>query len=155
MENLDHNNESGSNPKRTRIEVDVANLPTDPGLRIKICNYHPNERDQIRRHYLQNKPCQPVDHDFPQSQFGKTKRRFNPVWFKDYPSWLEYSITKDAAYCLFCYLFRPDTGDQGGGDSFVTEGFRNWKKKEKLQNHVGDHNSAHNIAQRKCEALLN
>ncbi|KAL4625418.1 hypothetical protein ACB092_05G024200 [Castanea dentata] len=117
----------------------------DPGLRIKICNYHPNERDQIRRHYLQNKPCQPVDHDFPQSQFGKTKRRFNPVWFKDYPSWLEYSITKDAAYCLFCYLFRPDTGDQGGGASF----------KEKLQNHVGDHNSAHNIAQRKCEALLN
>ncbi|KAL4613890.1 hypothetical protein ACB092_07G014500 [Castanea dentata] len=155
MENLDYNNESGSNPKRTRIEVDVANLPTDPGLRIKICNYHPNERDQIRRHYLQNKPCQPVDHDFPQSQFGKTKRRFNLVWFKDYPSWLEHSITKDAAYCLFCYLFRPDTGDQGGGDSFVTEGFRNWKKKEKLQNHVGDHNSAHNIAQRKCEALLN
>ncbi|KAL4605598.1 hypothetical protein ACB092_09G041100 [Castanea dentata] len=139
MENLDHNNESGSNPKRTRIEVDVANLPTDP--------------DQIRRHYLQNKPCQPVDHDFPQSQFGKTKRQFNPVWFKDYPSWLEYSITKDAAYCLFCYLLRPDIGDQGGGDSFVTEGFRNWKKKEKLQNHVGDHNSAHNIAQRKLDCI--
>ena len=29
------------------------------------------------------------------------------------------------------------------------------KKKEKFQNHIGDHNSAHNIAQRKCEALLN
>ena len=113
MENLDHNNESKSNPKQTRIEVDVTNLPTDPGLRIKISNYHPNERDQIRRHYLQNKPCQPVDHDFPQSQFCKTKRRFNPVWFKEYPSWLEYSITKDAAYCLYCYLFRPDTSDQG------------------------------------------
>ena len=28
-------------------------------------------------------------------------------------------------------------------------------EKKKLQNHVGDHNSAHNIAQRKCEALLN
>ncbi|KAM4105647.1 hypothetical protein ACB094_04G007700 [Castanea mollissima] len=154
MENPDHNNEFGSNPKRTRIEVDVANLPTDLGLRIIICNFHPNERDQIRRHYLQNKPCQPVDHDFPQSQFGKTKRRFNPMWFKDYPSWLEYSITKDATYCLFCYLFRLDTGDQGGGDSFVTEGFRNWKKNEKLQNHIGDHNSAHNIAQRKCEALF-
>ena len=65
MENLDHNNESRSNHKRTHIEVDVANLPTDPGSRIKISNYHPNERDQIRRHYLQNKPCQPVDHDFP------------------------------------------------------------------------------------------
>ena len=80
MENPDHNNESGSNPKRTRIEVDVANLPTNPGLRIKISNYHANERDQIRRHYLQNKACQLVNHDFPQSQFGKTKRRFNPVW---------------------------------------------------------------------------
>ena len=155
MENPDHNNESGSNSKRTRIEVDVANLPTNPVLRIKISNYHANERDQIRRHYLQNKACQPVNHDFPQSQFGKTKRRFNPVWFKEFPGWLEYSITKDAAYCLYCYLFRPDTGDQGGGDSFVTEGFRNWKKKEKLQNHIGDHNSAHNIAHRKCEALLN
>ena len=30
MENPDRSNESGSNPKRTRIEVDVANLPTDP-----------------------------------------------------------------------------------------------------------------------------
>ena len=104
MENPYHNNESGSNPKRTRIEVDVANLPTDPGLRIKISNYHANERDQIRRHYLQNKACQPVNHDFPQSQFGKTKHRFNPVWFKEFPSWLEYSITKDAAYCCLLIL---------------------------------------------------
>ena len=54
MENPNHNNESGSNPKRTRIEVDVANLPTHLSLRIKISNYHPIERDQIRRHYLQN-----------------------------------------------------------------------------------------------------
>ena len=83
MENPDHNNESKSNPKQTRIEVDVANLPTDPGLRIKISNYHPNERDQIRGHYLQSKPCQPVDHDFPQSQFGKTKHQFNPLGSKN------------------------------------------------------------------------
>ena len=52
-------------------------------LRIKISNYHPNERDQIRRNYLQSKPCQPVDHDFPQSQFGKTKRQFNPLGSKN------------------------------------------------------------------------
>ena len=29
------------------------------------------------------------------------------------------------------------------------------KQKEKLQNHVGDHISAHNITQRRCEDLLN
>ncbi|KAM4100214.1 hypothetical protein ACB094_05G051500 [Castanea mollissima] len=95
MGNLDQNHESRSNPKQTRIEVDVANLPTNLGLRIKISNYHPNERDQIRRHYLQNRFFQLVDHDFPQSQFGKTKRRFNPLY-----------IMKDATYCLYCYLFQ-------------------------------------------------
>ncbi|KAL0013926.1 hypothetical protein SO802_000995 [Lithocarpus litseifolius] len=44
------------------------------------------------------------------------------------------------------------------GDSFATNGFGNWKKrkrKKKLQNHVEDHNNAYNIAQRKCEVLLN
>ena len=29
------------------------------------------------------------------------------------------------------------------------------KREEKLQNHIGDHNNAHNIVQRKCEVLLN
>ena len=50
-------------------------------------------------------------------------RRFNPKWFKEYESWLEYSIEKDIAYCLYCYLFRQDVGMQSGDDSFVTEGF--------------------------------
>ena len=40
-----------------------------------------------------------------------------------------YSIAKDAAFCLCCYLFKLDIGEQAGGDSFVSEGFSNWKKK--------------------------
>jgi hypothetical protein len=44
---------------------------------------------------------------------------------------------------------------QARGDSFVTEGFSNWKEKEKIEGHVGAHNSAHNQARRKCEVLLN
>ena len=35
--------------------VDVNNLPSDPGLRKKISFYHPNDRDEIRRYYLQKK----------------------------------------------------------------------------------------------------
>ena len=35
--------------------VDVNNLPLDPGLRKKISFYHPNDRDEIRRYYLQKK----------------------------------------------------------------------------------------------------
>jgi hypothetical protein len=62
--------------------------------------------------------------------------RFNPVWFKEY-KWLECSVEKDAAYYLYCYLFKPDFGNQVGEDSFVTEGFSNWKKKEMIEVHVG------------------
>ena len=68
---------------------------------------------------------------------------------------MEYSIEKDAAYCLYCYIFKPDFENQAGGDSFVTEGFSNWKKKERIEIHVGAHNSAHNQARQRCEALLN
>ncbi|XP_022855983.1 uncharacterized protein LOC111377158, partial [Olea europaea var. sylvestris] len=58
--------------------------------------------------------CQPQDHDFPKRQFGVTIRRFNLSWFKEFGSWLEYSVGKDAAYCLYCYLFRTSSGKQGG-----------------------------------------
>ena len=68
---------------------------------------------------------------------------------------MEYSITKDAAFCLCCYLFKPERGDQGGGDCFVREGFRNWKSKQCLYKHVGDHNSIHTQCLRACEDLMN
>ncbi|XP_028076155.1 uncharacterized protein LOC114278337 [Camellia sinensis] len=54
-------------------------------------------RDQIHRAYLQK----------------------GLAWFSEFPNWLEYSIAKDAAFCLCCYLFKADIGDQTGGDSFV------------------------------------
>jgi hypothetical protein len=59
---------------------------------------------------------------------------------------LEYSIKKDVAYCLYCYLFKPEFENQVGGDSLVTEGFSNWKKKEIIEVHMGAHNSAYNQA---------
>ncbi|XP_059650372.1 uncharacterized protein LOC132296162 [Cornus florida] len=36
---------------------------------------------------------------------------------------LEYSIAKDAAFCLSYYLLKPEIGEQVGGDSFVCEGY--------------------------------
>jgi hypothetical protein len=101
-----------SNFKRAHIEVNLATMPTDPGLRKKISDYHPSDRDKIRRAYLQKKPCQPFEHNFSQTQFEKTWRRFNPAWFEEYSDWLEYNILKDVAYCLFCYLFRLNTRNQ-------------------------------------------
>ncbi|KAF8392182.1 hypothetical protein HHK36_022524 [Tetracentron sinense] len=48
-----------------------------------------------------------------------------------------------------------DIGEQAGGESFVIEGFTNWKKKEKFQVHVGGPNSAHNQAFKACQDLMN
>ncbi|XP_022857941.1 uncharacterized protein LOC111378895 [Olea europaea var. sylvestris] len=103
------------------VEFDVTKLSTDPGLRILISDYNANIRDEVRRAYMLKGLCQPQDHDFPKRQFGVTIRRFNPSWFKEFSSWFEYSVEKDAAYYLYCYLFRTSSGKQGGGESFVGE----------------------------------
>ncbi|KRH32516.1 hypothetical protein GLYMA_10G055700v4 [Glycine max] len=144
-----------SNEQQSSSKSCESNLSSDPGKRIKISAYHPNDRDKIRRAYLQRGPCQPTQHNFPQRKIGKSLRRFCPSWFNEFGNWLEYSIEKDVAFCLCCYLFRHDYGKQSGGDTFVIEGFTNWNKKERLSSHVGGPNSAHNIAWRKCQDLMN
>ncbi|KAL5550541.1 hypothetical protein UlMin_000717 [Ulmus minor] len=140
--------------KQSRIQINIADLPYDPGLRAPISDYSPNIQDEIRRHYLQQGSCQPKDHKFPFSDFGKERRRFNTAWYDLFPNWLEYSIDKDSMFCLCCYLFKPNIGEQAGSNSFVGKGFSNWKKKERLVEHVGNHNSYHYQCYKKCEALM-
>ncbi|XP_070660515.1 uncharacterized protein [Malus domestica] len=134
-------------------EFILSNLPSDPGKRIRILDYNPNIRDQVRRAYVLAGPQQPKTHNFPYKKYRDTQRRFNPAWFDDFPTWLEYSVEKDVAFCLCCYLFKPNIGEQAGGDFFVGEGFSNWKKKERLLTHIGGVNSAHNQAWSNFEAL--
>ncbi|CAI0429385.1 unnamed protein product [Linum tenue] len=107
----------------------------------------------VRRYYLQKGPCRP-NHNFPTKDVGGRLRSFKASWYKKY-HWLEYSIAKDAAYCLHCFLFRSDDGRKGGGASFISTGFKAWNRgDEALDNHVGFVNSEHNKAVRKCEDLL-
>ncbi|XP_050112264.1 uncharacterized protein LOC126590798 isoform X2 [Malus sylvestris] len=137
------------------IESILANLPGDPGLRLRISEYDPNIRDQVRRAYLQRELVQPRTHQFPYTSFAGVQRRFNPKWFDDFPTWLEYSISKNAVFCRSCYLFKLEIPDQAGNDNFTSKGFHNWKKKCRLRVHVGGPNSAHNQALLHCEALMN
>ncbi|CAL2267578.1 unnamed protein product [Prunus armeniaca] len=146
---------SDDSSKQSRIEINMSDLHSDPGLRTRILDYNPNIRDEIRRAYLQKGLCQPRNHDFPQKKFGKESRRFNPTWFDEFPYWLEYNIKEDAAFCLCCYLFKTNLGEKAGGDSFVGTGFSNWKKNERFQVYVGGPNSSHNQALKKCQALMN
>ncbi|XP_057248213.1 uncharacterized protein LOC130590198 [Beta vulgaris subsp. vulgaris] len=86
---------------------------------------------------------------------GGSKRRFNPDWYDTYGDWLEYSIVKDAAYCRYCYLFKYDDSQKGGGDAFVTVGWSSWNKKERLDIHVGECGSSPNQAYTMFETLKN
>ena len=123
--------------------INLATLESDPGLRIPIENYNVNIQDEVRRRYMLQGPCQPDNHIFPLTKFGQKCRRFNPKWFKEFSNWLEYSIKKDAAFCLCCYLFKDVAWEN---DAFVCKGYSNWKKKDRIEKHVGGPDSAHNYA---------
>ena len=58
-----------SSEKRVRIEAG-DDIIRDPSLRKDINEYELGIRDDIRRKYVQMGPCQPMAHDFPQTQFG-------------------------------------------------------------------------------------
>ncbi|ESQ50414.1 hypothetical protein EUTSA_v10002288mg [Eutrema salsugineum] len=133
-------------------ETDMDDLPYDPGERKETLEYHPNQRDEVRRKYLTREPCQPRGHSFKQRIIGNTPRRFYPSWFDQYGDWLKYSVKKEKAYCLCCYLFSNEK--KGGNVGFMTEGFDCWNKFERLAGHVGVKNSFHNIAKKKCEDLM-
>ncbi|CAN6719472.1 unnamed protein product [Malus baccata var. baccata] len=109
-----------------------------------MLDYPPNYCEAIRRHYLQNDPCQPRDHIMPRKV--SNKRCFITGWFDKF-KWLEYSISKDAAFCRYCYLFKCDFDQMGstGSDVFTEKGFTNWRKgPENLRNHEGGVGSLHN-----------
>ena len=107
---LSENVELTSNLDEIEINQDV--IVSNPGLRKPIESFNVNIRDRIRREYASKGPCQPHNHIFPKKKYGKDNRSFRDVWFKD-NIWLEYSVAKDAAFCFWCFLFKPVfTGDE-------------------------------------------
>ena len=135
-------------------EVDLNDLPWDPYERNKIEDYHPNQRDIIRRTYLSKGPCHPKIDIYPKRMFGKKRRSFKPKWYDQHGSWLEYGEKADEAFCFCCYLFKDGKNKSGGGDAFVTQGFCGWNKPVRLNVHVGKVNSSHDIAFKKCGDLI-
>jgi hypothetical protein len=87
--------------------------------------------------------------------YGEKRRKFNPDWFDEFGSWLEYSKEKDKAYCFCCFLFR-DRGNkkEAGYEAFVVNGWDSWHMKARLKDHVGGVGSIHNQAMKKCADLL-
>ena len=100
--------DSSSSSKQIHVDFNLENLLSDPGLRQNILSYHPDNHDELRRHYLTKGPCQPI-HDYLVSYFSGKPYRFRFDWYVN-RKWLEYRINKDATFCFYCYLFGQDVG---------------------------------------------
>ncbi|XP_062229974.1 uncharacterized protein LOC133927506 [Phragmites australis] len=123
----------------------LVHVVADPALRIPIEGFHPNIKSEVRRAYLLRGPTQPIGHNFPRKRVGKDWRLFQPKWFKDY-DWLEYSVSKDAAFCFYCFLFRQEAEHEKFGHVVFTKtGYDDWKHTYRgLPGHVGGVSGCHN-----------
>jgi len=54
----------------SEIRVDLEALEHDPRKRIPISRYNVNDRDSVRRRYIELGPCQPKNHDFKYRDIG-------------------------------------------------------------------------------------
>ncbi|XP_073121559.1 uncharacterized protein [Henckelia pumila] len=160
---IDHLNFESRPAKSLRVEInerfDIQSLVRDQGLRPQIWEYPIEKRDEVRRAYINAGPYQCMISQYPKSG-GKHPRSFQASWFKLFPSWLEYSPTADAAFCLPCYVFHAQDRPFGL-DAFTINGFNSWKKVRDGKNcaflaHIGkDLTSPHRNAEKACEDLMN
>lgn len=130
-----------------------------PGKHPPIWKYPVDQREEIRISYLKSGPYQPSLTKYPAS--GKSHPRgFQNSWFTKFPSWLEYSLEKDAAFCLPCYLFSNNSGrGNNGRDGFTVKGFRAWRKVSgkncAFLSHMGSSpNSPHSVNVQHCNDLM-
>ena len=102
----------------------------------------------------QSVPYQSFSVDSSKRKQGKQNRVFQKKWFSDH-KWLSYCLTRNAVFCFYCRKATLQGGltfSTRGDSSFITNGFRNWKKgKEKFRNH--EMSQTHNEAVLKCESL--
>jgi hypothetical protein len=152
-----------SSKKSRRVDVnefDISSLEFDPRLRRQIWEYNVNQRDEIRRAYIKAGPYQIILPHYPKSGDKNHLRSFQPSWYNLFPSWLEYSREKDAAFCLPWFLFNKPSGHLTQR-VFTIDGFKSWKKVRDgknctFLNHIGkDPNSFHRTAERSYEDLKN
>ena len=119
-------------PISENLQTEVPNVTIDesigfvcdPGMRKKIWEYDANEWDEIRRAYIKLGPYQPKLDEYKKTKFERHSRKFKHSWFaiEEFSPWLEYSPSKDAAFCLPCFLFDKPTGNSKS-HVFTKDGF--------------------------------
>jgi hypothetical protein len=149
-----HANEGTSQTKKLRVDFSHSIIAADPGNRKPINSYESEIRDQLNRAYALNGPTQPQEFQFPRKWNGGEWRLFQKTWFDEF-DWLEYSESKDAAYCLYCYLFfnyaKPE---KFGSFVFANQGYVNWEKAKDNFNKQGVCKT-HTEARLSCDDFMN
>ncbi|KAL0388015.1 UNVERIFIED_CONTAM: hypothetical protein Sradi_2683300 [Sesamum radiatum] len=153
---ISSSSKSISTQKRSRDEFSSDDIAADPSLRKPIDEIDVAIRDRVRREYLLKGACQPIGHNFPKKEYGNEWSGFRAVWFKN-NDWLEYSVAKDAVFCLYCYLFKQlGKSAKHRGDAFSKIDFSHWKRAiDAFKEHVGGVDSAHNYARRQVADFMN
>ena len=101
----------------TRYE-NIGTYDTSPASDCEAPDWDPGNRpsslnDNQRQYLIKRGPCQPSLPRYPVSDdipAGK-QTQFSPKWYVTYP-YLEYSISKDAAFCFVCSLFHGPTDEE-------------------------------------------
>ncbi|XP_065061865.1 uncharacterized protein LOC135688783 [Rhopilema esculentum] len=102
----------------------------EPQSLIEMPNWEPGLRPQSlnvnqKKYLLEKGPCQPKLVRFPPNNDiqAHKQRQFSSRWYEEYPH-LEYSITKDAALCFVCSLFKQPNRDA----AWTEYGVSSWSK---------------------------
>ena len=100
----------------------------DPGERSKKLT------ENQKKYLIRIGPYQPILQRYPTNSSianptneGRKQSRFNPSWFKEYPH-LEYSLSKDAAFCFVSSLFGSGPGTEKAENVWIDDGVRSWHK---------------------------
>ena len=109
-----------------------------------------SDSDKVK--LLKERWCPPSLFKFPPTG----GRRYSILWEKQY-SWLRYSVSKDAAFCVYCVLFGPTTPTLNASEVFQSHGFRDWKNAMGEQRGAipcHQQSEAHNVTSMKAEAFI-
>jgi hypothetical protein len=119
-------NDNTNQPKIRRVEFSQSDVVADPGNRKPIEEYVHEIRDQVRWAYaLRGPTTQPRNLTFVFKWQNCQWRSFQQTWFDEF-DWFEYSEFKDAAYCLYCYIFfDPGKPEKFGSSVFAMKGYNN------------------------------
>ncbi|KAL3516074.1 hypothetical protein ACH5RR_022976, partial [Cinchona calisaya] len=113
-------------PRIESKDFDISSIERDPGKRMSIWNYSPDQQDEVQRAYIKAGPFQHILENLAKF-IDKKDRKFLVSWYQLFPDWLEFSPTTNGAYCLQCFLFIKPS-NRPSQNAFTVSGFRSWKK---------------------------